>query len=391
MTLREIIFSGSRPHRLSFAQGFLKRSGLRIASGAAACLFILVGCSEKTEGVGEEEYGVMVIKKDSAYLESEYSARLAGKQQVEIRPQVSGLITRICLREGEKVKKGQLLFVIDQAPYVSALKEAEANVKVAESALDVQRLTTENQQKLYDSGVIGSYELSSAKMNLAAAEASLEAAKAQAQTARTNLGYTEVRSPVDGKAGMISYRVGSLVSSSIEEPLVVVSDESQVSAYFSITEKDMMALMEKYGSQEALIEGLPEVGLRLANGGIYALKGRIEAVSGIVSEDAGSVSLRADFPNPGGILMDGGSGSVVLPSVLEDCIVIPQAATYELQDRMFAYKVVQGKATSVGISVFRLNDGKEYVVESGLEVGDTIIADGAGLVKEGEVIKNTKP
>lgn len=351
-----------------------------------AAASVIASCSDKTPQENQVSYKLLTIKRDSATLVSEYSARLTGRQVVEVRPQVSGLITRICIGEGDRVAKGQLLFVIDQAPYKSALNEAEAAVANAEASLSNARLTLSNQEKLHAGGVIGDYELSTARNNLIMAEASLREAKAKAETARTNLAYTEVRSPVSGKAGMIAYRVGALVGSSIDDPLVTVSDDSVIQAYFSMTEAQTLSMIEAYGSVEAFMEQMPEVGLRLSNGKTYSLKGRIGAVSGIVSSANNAVSLRADFANPQGLLREGGSGSVIVPSVKESCILIPQTATYELQDRIFAYKVVGGRATGVGITVFRLNDGQQYVVESGLEEGDTIVAEGAGLLKEGQQV-----
>lgn len=346
----------------------------------------MTSCKKEASGKEDTGYKRLAVKQESRTLNSEYTARLAGQQEVEVRPQVSGLITGICFDEGEKVRKGQTLFIIDQVPYRAVLAEAVANVKSAEARLATAQLNLESTRVLREKNVVQDYDLSTARNELAAAEAALAQAEAQEVNARNNLSYTEVKSPVDGVAGMIAYRVGALVNSSIQEPLVTVSDDSRMYAYFSLTESQVSSLMEQYGSPNGFIRQMAEVGLRMAGGRMYAEKGRISAVSGVVTAGTGAVTLRADFPNPKGLLRSGGSATVIVPTTLTRAIVIPQGATYELQDRKFVYKVVDGKAVSVPVTLYRLNNGTEYVVEEGLQVGDVIIAEGAGLVKEGATV-----
>ena len=187
---------------------------------------------------------------------------------------------------------------------------------------------------------------------------------------------------------MIPYRVGALVGSSITEPLVTVSDDEEIYAYFSMNENQILDLISQYGSLQKAIQQMPDVELLLSNGTAYSHPGRIDAISGTVDEGTGAVSLRASFKNPDQLLRNGGSATVIVPTVRTKCLVIPQAATYELQNRVFVYKVIDGKACSAPVEIFRLNNGTEYIVESGLEPGDVIIAEGAGLVREGTVIEN---
>lgn len=351
-------------------------------------LIMLAGltvASCKKEAPNEEKHGykTLTVKQENRTLRQAYTARLEGQQVVEIRPQVGGLITRICIGEGEKVRKGQTLFVIDQVPYQAAQAEAAANVKSAEAKLATARLNMESTKMLREKNVVQDYDLNAARNELAAAEAALAQAQAQEVTARNNLSYTEVKSPVDGVAGMIAYRVGALVNSNISEPLVTVSDDSRMYAYFSLSESQVTGLLEQYGSLDEFRKKMDDVELRMAGGKMYSEKGRISAVSGIVTTGTGAVMLRADFPNPKSLLRDGGSATVIVPTTLTHAIVIPQGATYELQNRKFAYKVVDGKAQSVPVTLYPLNNGTEYIVEEGLEPGDVIIAEGAGLVKEG--------
>ncbi len=343
----------------------------------------IASCKSRTVEEETSDYKTLTVKLENRTLMQGYSARLDGQQVVEVRPQVSGLITRICIDEGQKVRKGQVLFVIDQVPYQAALAEATANVKSAEANLATAKLNLESTEVLREKNVVQDYDLNAARNELAVAEAALAQAQAQEMSARNNLSYTEVKSPVDGVASMIAYRVGALVSSSISEPLVTLSDDSNVYAYFSLNESQITSLTEQYGSLDEFMKRMEDVELQMAGGRMYGEKGHISAVSGIVTTGTGTVVLRADFPNDRGLLRSGGSATVMVPTTLAQVVVIPQSATYELQNKTFVYKVVNGKAQSAPVTLYRLNNGTEYVVEEGLQPGDVIIAEGAGLVKEG--------
>ncbi len=354
----------------------------------AVCLSFMVSCqNQPQQESGGATYKTVTVSLSDRTINSNYSAKIRGRQYVEIRPQVSGIITDIRINEGDVVRKGQTLFIIDQVPYKAALATAEANVKSAESKLATARLTAESKEALYKENVVSEFDLQTARNDLSEAEAALAQAEAQATNARNDLSYTEVKSPVDGVASMIPYRVGALVSSSISEPLVTVADDSEVYAYFSMSENQILDLLQQYGSLQEAMTQLPAVSLMMSNGKMYSEEGRIDAISGTVDESTGAINLRATFKNPNQLLRNGGNGYVVIPNVRKSCIVIPQAATYELQNRIFVFKVVDGKAQSAPITVFKLNNGTEYIVESGLEAGDVIIAEGAGLVREGTVIK----
>lgn len=343
----------------------------------------IASCKSRTVEEETSDYKTLTVKLENRTLMQGYSARLDGQQVVEVRPQVSGLITRICIDEGQKVRKGQVLFVIDQVPYQAALAEATANVKSAEANLATAKLNLESTEVLREKNVVQDYDLNAARNELTVAEAALAQAQAQEMSARNNLSYTEVKSPVDGVASMIAYRVGALVSSSISEPLVTLSDDSNVYAYFSLNESQITSLTEQYGSLDEFMKRMEDVELQMAGGRMYGEKGHISAVSGIVTTGTGTVVLRADFPNDRGLLRSGGSATVMVPTTLAQVVVIPQSATYELQNKTFVYKVVDGKAQSAPVTLYRLNNGTEYVVEEGLQPGDVIIAEGAGLVKEG--------
>ena len=349
-----------------------------------ACLLTSsCGSGEQPKNEDKAEYQTMVVSRKDMTLTRQYSARLTGRQIVEVRPQVSGCITRILTGEGEAVRKGQTLFVIDQAPYRAALEVAVASRKSAEARLATARMNYDNETQLKEGHVVSDVSVQAMHNALLEAEAALAQAKAQEANARNNLSYTEVKSPVSGVASMIPWHVGSLVSSTISEPLVTVADDSEVYAYFSITENQALDLMAQYGSIDDFINKAPSVSLRLSNGLEYEEQGRISAVSGTVDTQTGAVTLRATFPNSSHLLHNGGSATIIVPTHRPDCIVIPQEATYELQNRMFVYLVVDGKTKATQIELFNQHNGREYIVEQGLSVGDTIIAEGAGLLREG--------
>ena len=360
------------------------------AVGMAVVLSASCGEEKQQRQQQAADYQTMVVSQKDMVLERQYSARLTGKQIVEVRPQVSGCITRILTGEGEAVKKGQTLFIIDQVPYSAALEVAVATRKSAEARLATAQMNYDNERLLQEGRVVADMSVQTMQNALLEAQAALAQAKAQEVNARNNLSYTEVKSPVSGVASMIPWHVGSLVSSSISEPLVTVADDSEVYVYFSISESQALDLVTQYGSIDKFIAEAPMVSLRMNNGQLYSEQGRISAVSGTVDDKTGAVALRATFPNASGLLHHGGSGTVVVPTHRKDCIVIPQEATYELQNRMFVYKVVNGKTKATPITLYPQNNGKEYIVDEGLQVGDPIIAEGAGLLKEGIEVKGDK-
>ena len=353
---------------------------------------LLTSCAEeKKKAHDAAQHKTMVVGRKDVTLQRQYSARMTGRQIVEVRPQVSGCITRICINEGQAVKKGQLLFVIDQVPYRAALESAVASRKSAEARLATAQINYENEMQLKEGHVVSDVSVKTVRNALLEAESALAQAKAQELNARNNLSYTEVKSPVSGVASMIPWHIGSLVSSNISEPLVTVADDSEMYVYFSISESQALNLIAQYGSIGQFISQAPAVSLRLNNGQDYNQQGCISAISGTIDDKTGAVTLRATFPNKGGLLHNGGSATIVVPTQHKDCIVIPQEATYELQNRMFVYRVIDGKTKATAVTLFPQNNGREYIVEEGLNQGDTIIAEGAGLLKDGVEVGSPKP
>ena len=286
-------------------------------------------------------------------------------------------------KEGERVKTGQVLAVIDQVTYLAALRTALANVSAARAKAETARIELQGKQALFDEKVISEYDLSLARNQLAVALAELQQAEAQEADARNNLSYTEIKSPSNGVVGTLPYRIGALVSPNMEQPFTVVSDNAEMYAYFSVSENMLRHLSTRYGSIDSLIAKMPEVSLQLNDGSLYKAKGRIETVSGVVDPATGAVQIKALFPNPERELLSGSIGNIVLRNPQTDAITIPMTATVELQDKIIAYRLKNGRAEAAYLTVDRLNDGNRFIVKEGLSVGDTLIAEGVGLVREG--------
>lgn len=355
--------------------------------GVGILCIIASSCKEQPAITANNEYKVLQVSTANKSLSSAYSATIRGRQDIDIYPQVSGFITRLCVEEGQEVKKGQLLFIIDQVPYQAALQTATANVEAAQAALNTAKLTFDSKKELHAQNVVSAFDLQTAENAWLSAKAQLAQMKALELNARNNLSYTEVKSPSNGVVGTLPYRVGALVSANLPQPLTTVSDNSDMYVYFSMTENQLLALTRRYGSKAKALAEMPAIELQLNDKSSYPEKGKIETISGVIDRNTGTVSLRAVFPNKEGLLYSGSSGNVIIPTERENCLVIPQAATYEIQDKVYAFKVVDGKATSTQIKVTRVNGGKEYIVEEGLAPGDVIVAEGVGLLREGTPIQ----
>ena len=355
-----------------------------VKAAVMACFMAAVSCGQAPTAMGPAEYAVMTIATTDREIPINYSATIRGRQDIAIYPQVSGTIFELCVNEGQTVSKGQPLFIIDQVPYKAALQTAEANVAAAKAGVATAQLTYDSKKELYAKNVVSQYDLLTAENTLLTAKAQLAQAEAQRVNAANNLSYTVVKAPANGVVGTLPYRVGALVSASISKPLTTVSDNSDVYVYFSMTENQLLNLTRQYGSIANTLKNMPDVRLVLNDGSVYDRTGRIESISGVIDTSTGSVQLRAVFPNADGLLHSGGAGSVIVPNIHKDCVVVPQVATFELQNKVYVYKVEDGKAASSMIDVEKINNGREYIVKSGLTPGDVIVAEGVGLLREGD-------
>ena len=356
----------------------------------AAVALLLASCGNKGNmKMGDNEYPVVTIGSQNAELQTTYPATIKGVQDVQIRPKVSGFITKVCVQEGQAVKAGQLLFVIDNTTYQAAVRQAQASVNSAKSQLNTAKLLTyENSQKLFKSNVIGSYELQSSQNSYETAMAAVAQAKAALASAQETLGFCYVKSPANGVVGSLPYKVGALVSAGSVDALTTVSDVATVEVYFSVTEKDILDLTKTAGSTHAAISAYPPVKLLLSDGTTYKHPGKVTKVSGVIDASTGSVSMIARFPNPERLLKSGGSGTIVVPRDNSNAIVIPQTVTTEVQNKIFVYTVGKdNKVKYTEITVDPQNDGNHYVVTGGLHVGDRIVTKGITSLTDGMEIK----
>ncbi len=333
-------------------------------------------------------FKTMKLEKTDITLQTKYSATIRGRQDVEVYPQVSGTLKKLCVTEGQKVKKGQTLFVIDQVPYIAALNTANAALEAAKAQLSTAELNFNSNKTLREQNVISDFDLQTSYNALLNAKAAVAQADAQVVNAKNSLSYTEVECPADGVVGTLPFRQGALVSPSMAEPLTTVSDNSQMYVYFSMTESQLLDMARNYGGMESAVENMPPLALTLIDGSTYGVEGKVESVSGVVDRSTGSVQLRAVFDNPQELLHSGSTGNVIIPVTYKDQIIIPTTATVQTQDKYRVFVVdADGIASERIVTVSQQSTGNEYIVTSGLNVGEEIVSEGAGMVTEGQQVR----
>lgn len=355
---------------------------------------MLTSCGSKSNKMGEasNDFAVETIQTTTADLKTSYPATIKGMQDIEIRPKVSGYLVKLLVDEGATVRKGQPLFLIDSEQYRATVKAAKAQIRVCRANIATQKLTVDNKRMLFKQNIISSYDLKMAENTLASYEAQLAAAEAQLQSAQDNLRWCTVTSPADGVVGSIPYRVGSLVSGQSAEALTTVSNISKMYVYFSMTEKQLLALTREAGGVNAAIKKMPAVSLVLSDGTTYSQSGTISTVSGVIDPSTGSVQMRATFDNAQHILRSGGTGSILIPTHASDAIMVPQSATFDVQDKKFVYVVNADKTVATReITVLPQNNGQTYVVASGLRAGERIVVDGVNQLKNEQKINPITP
>lgn len=360
---------------------------LSMAAAIAICCFLFFSCKQEVQPMQDVVYASMKVGTADVNMSEIYPASVEGRQDIAIFPQVSGTISKVCVTEGQRVRKGESLFIIDQVPFKAALQMAEANVEAAKAGVATAQLVYDSRVKLFEEKVISEFDMLTSRNQLLTAKAGLAQAEAQLVTAKNNLTYTQVFSPTDGVVGTIPFRAGTLVSPALPQPLTTVSDNQEMYVYYSIPEVQFLGLTTGHKDMNEAIAALPPVKLELADGSIYASEGRIETISGVIDPSTGSVSIRAVFPNEGGILHSGASGRILLEREYQDVIMIPCSATFELQDLIFVYKYIDGKAVATRIDVKLSDDGKSYLVQKGLQPGDIVVTEGVGLIRDNQEIK----
>ena len=354
----------------------------------ATAIIGLTACGIDMPKETKTSFETMTVEKQDITVPVRFSARLKGQADVTITPQASGQLMKICVSEGQQVRKGQTLFVIDQRNAQLELEAAQANLQAAQASENSAKLEYESNKNLYEKQIVSRYMLDNSENSYKRAQASVAQARASVNRARVNLGFCTITSPVEGVIGEIPVRTGDQVSPGSR--LTIVSGNTKMDAEFSVTEALIEASVSAGLSQEDKarhIAELPDVTFVMKNGTEYPHKGRITSLTGVVDATTGSLGAKASFPNPDGHLFSGIQGTVVLPLAQNDVIVVPQTAVVKLQDKQQVYMVkADSTATAVTVTTADTGNGKDVIVTSGLNVGDKIVTIGANNVTEGQQV-----
>lgn len=352
-----------------------------IFSTLLAGLF-LVSCGKKVEQAppsGPMPLQIQTVTNQDAITYQEYTAKLQGQQNVEIRPKVTGFIQQVLVDEGQEVRKGQLLFKLETQSLSQDAAAAKANIAVAQ--VEVDRLAPLVARK-----IISNVQLATAKARLAQAKSAYGSIAA-------NINYANVISPVNGVIGSIPYKVGALVSSAIVEPLTTVSDSKVVRAYFSLNEKQMIDYSRNFtgATLAEKIKNTPPVSLKLVDNSIYDEQGKIATINGLIDPNTGTTQFRADFKNPQAILRSGSSGTVQIPITYKEAILVPQFSVIDLQGKKMVYVLGAGnKVKSKAIEIIA-ETGDNYIVK-GIEAGEKIVVEGVTkLADDMQIDPQNKP
>lgn len=359
-----------------------------VLAGAA---LLSSGCGKKGDDMKNNvpELPVLAVSPSKAVVTVEYAARLEGRADAEIRPQVDGVLQKILVKEGELVRPGQPLFVIDDSVYREQYRMALAARQAAEAQAAVARLEVEKIAPLVAGKVVAPVQLATARAQAEAARAASGQASASARAASISLGYTVVKAPVGGYIGRIPFRQGNLLTRNQLQALTTVSDVGTMYAVFSISENEFQRFKATYAGAtiDGKIANVPPVRLTLSDGAVYEREGRLESVSGGFDRTTGSIGLRASFPNPAGLLRSGNSGRVALRSTYDGVLLVPQSATVELQDKVFVFVLGrEGRVKKQVVHVDGRSDGN-FIVTSGISPGDIIVTAGLDKLKDGATIK----
>ena len=349
---------------------------------------IITSCGVDMPKETQSSYETMTVEKSSIELPYKFSARMKGQNDVTVTPQVSGQLVKICVAEGQQVKQGQTLFVIDSRNAQLELEAAEANLQAALAQENSAKLEYESNKNLYEKKIVSSYMLNNSENSYKQAQAAVAQARASVNRAKVNLGFCTITASVSGIIGEIPVRAGDQVSPATQ--LTMLSGNTTMYAEISVTE-DIIESMVKEGMKAADVEKyiskLPDATFIMKSGTEYPHKGRVASLTGVVNAATGSLTAKVSFPNPDGHLYSGIQGTVVMNFAEDDVIVIPQNAVIRLQDKSQVYKVkADSTATAVDVTTEDTGNGKDFIITSGLNPGDQIVTNGANNVTEGQKV-----
>lgn len=353
-----------------------------VLSTLAFC--VLTSCVKEPEAQ-HTSFETLTLARETVTAPMSWSAAIRGKGDVSIVSQCAGTLDAIRVRDGQSVKKGEVLFLIDNRSAVNALVHAKADLQTALANCENARLEAESNKELADKGIISGYLLRKSLNTLQSAEAQVAQARAAVRDAELRLDYCTIKSPVNGLVGNIIPHVGDVISEGTM--LTRVAGVSEMEASFSITESQVHAMISELGSLDAMVKIAPPMTLRFKDGSEYSEKGHITSLSGMVDQQTGSVTCYVTFPNPKGELFSGMQGTVVMPVEWENVMLVPLTAVVRIQNKSLVYKVgTDSLATSAIVEIEELGDGVRAVVKSGVEEGETIVAKGAANVHEGQKV-----
>ena len=351
-------------------------------------VFGLTACGIDMPKEVNTSFETMTVKKSDIELPYKFSARMKGQNDVTVTPQVSGQLTKICVTEGQQVKRGQVLFVIDQRNAQLELQAAQANLQAAQAQENSAKLEYESNKNLFEKKIVSSYMLNNSENSYKQAQAAVAQARAAVNRAKVNLGFCTITASVSGVIGEIPVRTGDQVSPATQ--LTILSGNTTMDAEFSVTEAIVEAMVQnsmKAADVEKYLANMPEATFVMKNGTEYPHKGRVVSLTGVVNAATGSLTCKVSFPNPDGHLYSGIQGTVVMNFAEKDVIVIPQNAVIRLQDKSQVYKVqADSTATAIDVTTKDTGNGKDFIITSGLNVGDQIVTTGANNVTEGQKV-----
>ena len=349
---------------------------------------IIASCGIDMPKEVQTSYETMTVEKKDIEVPVKFSAKLKGQTDVTVTPQVSGQLVKICVNEGQQVKKGQVLFVIDSRNAQLELEAAQANLSAAQAAENSAKLEYESNKNLFEKKIVSQYMLDNSQNSYKQAQASVAQARASVNRAKVNLGFCTITASVSGVIGEIPVRTGDQVSPATH--LTILSGNTTMDAEFSVTEALVEASVSAGLTKDdkaKQLAALPDVTFVMKNGTEYPHKGRITSLTGVVDAATGSLGAKASFPNPDGHLFSGIQGTVVLPFAEKDVMVIPQTAVVKLQNKQQVYKVKSDStATAITVTTTDTGNGEDVIVTSGLNVGDKIVTVGANNVQEGQKV-----
>lgn len=352
--------------------------------------FVFFGCEEKApETANVQSYPVIQITAGAIASYQEFPASIEGRDNIEIRPQIDGVLEQIFVDEGAYVTKGMPLFLINDSPFKEKLQNANAALSAAKAMLESAQIEVEKTAPLVKSKVVAEYQLKIAQSALQVAQANVELAKTDVAVAKINLSYTLIKAPVDGYIGRLPYKKGSLISTFNPRPLTALSDVRQVHVYFALSESEFIHFKQQFPGRtlDEKIKKVPPVELVLADDSLYTHKGHIDLIDGQFNKNTAAITVRATFSNEDGLIRSGNTGKVRIGILHANQVVVPQSSTLDMQDKLYVFLV--GKDNTVHKQLISISgsSGKNFLVKEGLHVGDQIVYGGFEQLQEGDTIR----